>query len=468
MAQNIRLPKIAIVGRPNVGKSALFNCIVKKPVSIVDEEEGVTRDRIYGTTDLFGRPFDVIDTGGMLSDDALFGEEVTRQAHIAIEEAEGIILVVDGQVGPLALDLEVAKILRRTKKPLCLAVNKVDDPSRSWDSHRFDILGIHPVVCISATHRYQIAELLDLLLKRIPERDVEVVESTNPKVAIIGRPNVGKSMLINTFLKDERCIVSPVAGTTRDSIDSDVVHNGITYTMIDTAGIRRKHKELFVVEKFAAIRTERAIERSDVCLLMVDCQSGVTAEEKRIARSIEEAGKGCVLLLNKWDLVKSIRMEHAMKGLEQEVPFLAHCPKLFMSAKSGRNVEKIFPLIEGVRASLTKRISTHKLNAALMKWMQQYHPPMINGRRLRIYYMAQIDVSPPRIVLFVNSPHLMEDGYRRYLTNQLRSTFEFEGVPFILLLRGKVKKRSSQPSSSHKMVDHDLHDVALAAETDDE
>ena len=458
------LPKIAIIGRPNVGKSALFNCMVKKRVSIVDEAEGVTRDRLYGISDLFGRPFELIDTGGMLSSDPLFGEEITRQAEIAIEEADGIIQVVDGMVGPQSIDIEVSKLLRRTKKPVVLAVNKMDNTAETERIYAFSCLGIQPMVATSAAHRYQIAELLSSLLDRIPVEPFELEESTEPKVAIIGRPNVGKSMLLNAFLGVDRCIVSPVAGTTRDSIDSVLERNGQKYTMIDTAGIKKKPKEHAVVEKFAAIRTENAIERADVCLLVIDCLDGVTAEEKRIAKSIEESGKGCALVLNKWDLVKNFRMEHALKGLEYEIPFLAHCPKVCVSAKTGRNVEKIFPLIDSVLASLNTRIPTHKLNKSLMEWMQHYHPPMIGEKRLRIYYMAQIDVRPPRFVLFVNSPALMDDGYRRYLINHLRSTFAFEGVPFILTLRGKAQKRKRPQERISATRDRDLSHIARVLE----
>ncbi len=462
------LPKIAIIGRPNVGKSALFNCIVKKRVAIVDEEEGVTRDRMYGTSDLFGRSFEVVDTGGMLSSDPLFGEEITRQAEIAIEEAEGLILVVDGTAGPQSLDLEVAKILRRTKKPVVLAVNKMDNTSHLDRIYLFSCLGIQPMVPTSATHRYQIAELLLALLERIPEQPSSPLEESHPKVAIIGRPNVGKSMLLNALVGSDRCIVSPIAGTTRDSIDSLITHKAQTYTMIDTAGIKRKPKEHAVVEKFAAIRTEHAIERADVCLLVVNCEQGVTSEEKKIARAIEAQGKGCALALNKWDLVKNVRMEHALKGLEHEVPFLAHCPKVCLSAKTGRNVEKVFPLIDTVLASLDQRVATHKLNKSLMEWMRQYHPPMIGERRLRIYYMAQVDVHPPRFVLFVNAPHLMDAGYHRYLVNQLRSTYDFQGVPFLLTMRGKDQKRKAASHPSSTTLDRDLSALATAVSLDQE
>ena len=459
------IPKIAIVGRPNVGKSALFNCMVNHPMAIVDEEEGVTRDRLYGLSDLFGRPFEAIDTGGMLAKDDPYGEQIMRQAQIAIEEADAIIQVVDVRVGPQALDQRIAEILHRTKKPVVLAINKVDNPSVGAESYLFAALGIAPAICVSATHRFQIAELLQAALEKIPESEAEEVVSPYPKIAIIGRPNVGKSLLLNGLLGTDRSIVSEAAGTTRDSIDTDITVGETTYTLIDTAGIRRKAKELIALEKFAAIRTARAIERADICLLVVDCQAGVTSEEKKMARMIEEMGKGCIIALNKWDLVKHFRMEHVMKGLELEIPFLAHCPKIIISAKTGRNLPRLFPLFDTVLASLSQRIPTHKLNKALMGWMQQYHAPMIHGRRLRIYYMAQIDVRPPQFVLFVNSPLLMDASYKRYITNQLRSTFAFEGVPFILTLRGKESKARPQPSSdSPSTLDRDVSAVAHVIE----
>jgi len=453
---------IAIVGRPNVGKSALFNTIVKKRIAIVDEHEGVTRDRLYGTSDLFGRSFQIADTGGMLSKEDRFGQQITAQAEIAIHEADAIILVVDSRVGVQALDIEVAKIVRRTKKPLVLAVNKVDNLSFEKDLYAFSSLGIQPIVAISAIHKIQIAELLEALFDQIPEHYEEVEKSSHPKIAIIGRPNAGKSLLTNTILGNNRCLVSPIAGTTRDSVDTEVSVDGITYTLIDTAGLKKSHKEKEVVEKFSTIRTERAIERADLCLLLVDSQYGVTTEEKRIAKDIERAGKGCVVALNKWDLIKNVRMEHAMKGLENEIPFLVHCPKLFISAKTGRNVEKLFPLFSTVLTSLHTRISTHKLNKALLGWMQQFHPPMIKGRRLRVYYMSQVSNHPPHFVLFVNSPHLMENSYKRYLINQLRKTFFFEGVPFVFTLRGKEKKR--QKRAPAKGIDRDLSAISAVVD----
>jgi len=457
--------KIAIVGRPNVGKSALFNSIVKKRIAIVDELEGVTRDRLYGTSELFGRPFQIVDTGGMLSKEDRFGQQIMAQAEIAIDESDAIIHVVDGRVGVQALDMEVAKILRRTKKPIVLAVNKIDNLDLGDEIYNFSVLGIQPMVAVSAIHKTQLAELLEALLDQVPTNHTEEIEeSSHPKIAVIGRPNAGKSLLTNTILGDDRCLVSPIAGTTRDSIDTDVCIEGASYTLIDTAGLKKAHKEKEVVEKFSTIRTERAVERADLCLLMVDSQHGVTTEEKKIAKDIERAGKGCVVALNKWDLIKNVRMEHAMKGLEHEIPFLAHCPKLFISAKTGRNIEKLFPLFSTVLASLNARISTHKLNKALMQWMKQFHPPMINGRRLRVYYISQVATNPPHFVLFVNSPHLMEGSYKRYLINQLRKTFSFEGVPFVFTLRGKEKKKRAERPSS-KGLDRDLAAIADVVES---
>ena len=460
------LPKIAIVGRPNVGKSALFNAIVKKQTSIVDDTEGVTRDRLYGVAELFGKPFEVIDTGGLFSDDPDFRESVMRQAQIAVEEADAIILVVDGTVGPQAIDQKVARMLHLSKKPLYLAVNKIDSSDREYLVHAFSCLGIKSVVGISALHRYQIAELLEGATSTFAH--VESEEVSQPKVAIIGRPNVGKSMLLNALLGQERSIVSHIAGTTRDSIDTLITFEDTTFTLIDTAGIRRKHKERSCLEKFSAIRTERAIERADICLLVVDCMSGVTAEEKKIARSIEDAGKGCILLLNKWDLVSHIRMEHAMRGLEEEVPFLVHAPKVFISAKTGRNIRTIFPLIKEVLASSQKRIPTHQLNKALLQWMAKNHPPYIGGRRLRIYFMSQVDINPPRFILFVNSPLLLDDTYKRYLVNNIRSTFNFSGVPFSLHLKGKATSRRRPPQTPKRGVDQDLSSVAAFVEENEE
>lgn len=436
-----KLPKLAIVGRPNVGKSALFNRICKQRIAIVDEAEGITRDRLYAEAELFGFPFEVIDTGGINArSTALFNAEIKRQAEIAIEEADSIIMVVDSLVGLTDLDEDIARILLRTKKPLCLAVNKVDNLSQENSIYQFQRLGIKRMVPVSASQSWHIAELLETAFQDFSR---EVPLDSGPRseirVAIIGRPNVGKSSLVNYLLDDERCIVSPIPGTTRDSIDISFTYGDVLYTLIDTAGIRRKGSEHEVVDKFAAIRTERAIERADVCLLMLDAQTGMTTQEKKIANSIEEAGKGCILLFNKWDLVKGFRMEHCLKGIESEVSFLQHCPKIFLSALTGRNVDKIFPIVNEVRAASLLRISTHQLNKFVSAALQKNHPPMLGGRRLRIYYMAQVDIEPPKFVLFVNHTNLMTESYRKYLYNQFREIYNFTGVPISLHLKGKKR-----------------------------
>lgn len=435
------IPKIAIVGRPNVGKSALFNRIIKKKLAIVDEAEGVTRDRLYAESDFFGRPIEVIDTGGIdPKSPALFNEHIKRQAEIAIEEADSIVMVVDGQVGPTALDKEVAKILLRTKKPLTLAVNKIDSLELSNLMVPFYTLGIKEVVGVSATQNWHMAELLEEALRTFPKpSEEEKVKDDSISIAIVGRPNVGKSSLVNAFLEEERCIVSPIPGTTRDAIDTLYQVDDELYTLIDTAGIRRKHKEKEVVDKFAAIRTERAIEKAKICLLMLDASTGITTEEKKIAHDIEKAGKGCILLLNKWDLVKGFRMEHCLRGIEDEVPFLKHCPTLFISAKTGRNLDKIIPLVKKVNEDSKLRITTGQLNRFIEGCLRKNSPPMINGKRLRIYYMAQVAIEPPKFVVFVNHPSLMSVSYKKYLYNQFRAAYGFSGVPIELYLRGKDK-----------------------------
>lgn len=433
--------KLALVGRPNVGKSALFNRICGRRIAIVDEAVGVTRDRLYADADFFGHPFEVIDTGGIDSlSEILFYQEVKMQTEIAIEEADVIVMVVDGQVGVTVLDEMVAKTLLRTRKKIVLAVNKVDDFLQMDLVHPFYSLGISSVVPVSAVQGFQIAELLEEGFEKLewPEES----EEANPsiKVAIIGRPNVGKSTLINHLLSEQRCVVSPIAGTTRDSIDTQIEKEDRLFTLIDTAGIRRKKAEHEAVDKFAAVRTERAIGRSDICILLMDSNQGMTTQEKRIADQIEEAGKSCILLFNKWDLVKGFRMEHCLQGVRQEASFLAYCPALFVSALNGRNLEELFPLIIQVYEAGKQRITTGQLNKFIELVFQKYHPPMIQGKRLRVYYMTQVQSSPPRFVMFVNFPELMLETYKKYMINQFREQYDFTGVPLIFDLKGKNQR----------------------------
>jgi GTP-binding protein len=431
--------KIAIVGRPNVGKSLLFNRMCKKRLSIVDEMEGVTRDRIYATTQYFGTDVELIDTAGINPNSKdNFNKEMIAQSEKAIEEADGIILVVDGIVGLNPLDRIVAQAVYKSGKPWALAINKIEGQNHTL-SHEFCALGAKVSVEVSAMHGSGIETLFEELLAKIPP--VEKDPSTQGmKIAIIGRTNVGKSTLLNAILGEERSIVSDIAGTTRDAIDADVEINGQMFTLIDTAGIRRKHKELDVVEKFAALRTQKAIERADICLFLIDAMDGITTQEKRILTEIEKAQKGCIILANKWDLVKGVRMEHCEKALVEDAPFLSFCPLIFGSAKEKRNIHKIFEIAKEVYDQRKLRIATPDLNAFLERAMQLNHPPMIQGKRLRVYYMTQVEVAPPRFVLFVNYKDRMTESYQRYLENEFRRHFPFKGVP----LAFHLKKRKSE------------------------
>lgn len=446
-----RIIKLALVGRPNVGKSALFNRICKKRIAIVDEAEGITRDRLYADADCFGKPFMVIDTGGINPHSIIpYQEEIRRQAEIAIVEADVIVQVADFTAGVTALDEYVAKLLLRTGKKVVLAVNKVDDRNRLDLLYPFYSLGIESIVGVSATQAFQIAELLEAAFDGIQLPEEEADSSCATRVAIVGRPNVGKSTLVNTLLNEKRCVVSPIAGTTRDSIDVDIQVDGAHFTLIDTAGIRKKTAEHEVVDKFAAVRTERALERADVCILVIDADRGITTQEKQIARSIEEQGKGCILLFNKWDLVKGFRMEHCRKSFEIDTPFLNHCPMLFVSALTGRNLDKLFATIQDVHIQQNRRITTGQLNKFVEKTVQKCHPPMLEGgKRLRIFYLAQVDVQPPRFVLFVNNPNLMSDTYKKYLINQFRKTYGFLGAPIQFFLKGRsAQERTVVPAAT--------------------
>lgn len=434
-------PTLAIVGRPNVGKSALFNAICKRRIAIVDEAEGITRDRLYSETDLFGLPFRIVDTGGVnVRSEDDYQAEINRQVEIALEEADTIIMVVDSRIGLTVLDEEMARLLHRTKKPVCLAVNKVDNIQSEEVFYEFLSLGFKKMQAVSAIQGNNLAELLTMAFESYePTEAIEEVQETPCQVALVGRPNVGKSSLLNHLLEEERSIVSPIPGTTRDSIDATFAFNDDEYIFIDTAGIRRKKVEHEVVEKYAFIRTKEAIERANVCLLMLDAQEGLTSRDKKIANMIEEAGKGCILLLNKWDLVKGFRMEHCLRSIREENPFLKHCPVICISAKTGRNTEDVFPLIQKVFSAGKHRVTTPMLNTFIEKTLQKNHPPMIQGKRLRIYYMTQVAVEPPAFILFTNYTDRMTETYKRYIHNQFRSEFGFDGVPLRFYLRGKNK-----------------------------
>jgi len=343
-------------------------------------------------------------------------------------------------VGPHPLDDEVAKILLHSKKPVVVAVNKIDNICDEVKIHEFHSLAVRNMVAISAIQGFQIAELLEKAFALHPCEDDRVQEEvtiSGIRVAIVGRANVGKSTLLNHLLHEERSIVSPIPGTTRDAVDVGIQHDGQDYVLIDTAGIRRKKAEKEVVDKFARVRTDGAIERADVCLMVLDSFEGFTSQEKRIASEIEEFGKSCILIFNKWDLVKDFKMEHALRGVREELPFLNHCPTLFISAMYERNLDKIFPMIKDVYAERQKRITTGGLNKFIEGCLHKYHPPLMTGKRLRIYYMTQVETDPPKFVLFVNNPILMTENYRKYLINNFREVYGFSGCPLTLELRGK-------------------------------
>lgn len=429
---------IAIVGRPNVGKSALFNRLAKRRLAIVDEEEGVTRDRLYAVIEGFGEKARIIDTGGLdfQLQDTLY-QGVKAQSLKAVAEANLILFVVDGQVGPTHLDREVAKFLLKTGKPLLLTVNKIDGEAQEHLLHAFHCLGISEMVPVSALHGYKAAELAMRLTCGGGEEGAE--EESAISIALIGRTNVGKSTLLNCLSGTERSLVSDEPATTRDAIDAVVEHEEVRFRFVDTAGIRRKQKEKSALEKFARVRTDEAIERSDVCLLLIDAQEGMTVQEKKIAKLIEEKGRGLILLINKWDAVKGFGMGSVEKAIRLENPFLADCPILFISAKTGRNTAQIFPLVQTVYAGLTKETTTGELNRLLNRALEKVHPPMIKGKRLRIYYMTQTGYRPPAFVLFINHKPLITETYQRYLMHELRGGLGLIGCPLKFELRAKER-----------------------------
>ena len=449
---NSSLPKIAILGRPNVGKSALFNRLCQKRISIVDEQEGITRDCLFSEVEWFGQKCLLIDTGGIdATSTQVFNDEVRSQSQWALSIADMAILVVDATVGLTDLDREVAKLIVRRGIPALCAVNKIDSEQQEVLVHQFYALPFSKFIPVSALHGNQIAELMETSLEVFrdqiqPDEMVHAEPASQIRVAIAGRPNVGKSTLLNRLLGSHRSIVSPIAGTTRDAIDAPLVVDGQEYLFIDTAGIRRKKVQKERVDQFADMRTKDALDRADVVLLILDAQEGITDQEKRIASEIEELGKSCILLFNKWDLVHGVRMEHLLLGTREMVPFLAHCPTIFISAEQGRNVEKILATVREVYAERFHRIPTGELNAFIERCVQAVHPPMLMGKRLRIYYMAQVQTAPPKFVFFVNRAILMMESYKKYLINQFRKTYKFSGSPLLFELRSK--RRMARPASS--------------------
>ncbi len=434
-------PIVAIVGRPNVGKSTLFNRIAGQRISIVEDTPGVTRDRIYADAEWLNHNFTLIDTGGLEpeSDDMML-KNMYSQAEIAIESADVIIFVADVRTGMVDADMQVANILRKSKKPVVLAVNKMDDLAKyGMDIYEFYQLGLGEPFGVSAGQMLGIGDLLDEVVKHFPEdKDGEDDEDTI-KVAIIGKPNVGKSSLINRILGEERVIVSDVAGTTRDAIDSPYEYNGQKYVFIDTAGMRRKSKIKENIEKYSIIRAVAAVERADVCIMMINAEEGITDQDTKVAGIAHEAGKAVIIAVNKWDKIEKDNktMNKFVKDIETEFKYLSYAPTIFISAATGQRVTKLFDLINMVHENNTMRIATGVLNDVLIEAMAMNQPPAEKGRPLRIYYMTQVSVKPPTFVLFVNDTELLHFSYKRYIENQLREAFGFKGTPIHFIARNR-------------------------------
>ena len=434
-------PLVAIVGRPNVGKSMLFNRLVGQRLSIVEDTPGVTRDRLYAECEWCGRKFDMVDTGGIEpSTDSEILLFMREQAQIAIDAATVIILVTDLRTGVTAADEDVARMLLRSGKPVILAVNKADSTGDTDPGvYEFYSLGLGDPIPTSAVHGHGTGDLLDECLKYFPPEDEEEEDDDSIKVAVIGKPNVGKSSLINHILGEKRVIVSDMAGTTRDAVDTAFENKYGKYIFIDTAGIRRRSKVDERVEKFSVMRAQLAIERADVCLIMIDARDGVTEQDTKIAGLAHEAGKASIIVCNKWDLVdkETGTMEKLRKRIMNDLSFMSYAPIIFISALTGQKTERIFELINYVNDQNSMRISTGMLNNVLSDAQARVQPPTDKGRRLKIYYMTQTGVKPPNFVIFCNSRELFHFSYQRYLENQIRSVFGLEGTPVKIVIRQK-------------------------------
>ena len=437
-------PLVAIVGRPNVGKSMLFNRLVGRRLSIVEDTPGVTRDRLYAECEWCGKKFDMVDTGGIEpttdSEILLFMRE---QAQIAIDSATVIVLVTDIRTGVTAADKDVANMLLRSKKPVVLAVNKADSTGHEDPAiYEFYSLGLGDPIAVSAVHGHGTGDLLDACLEHFPENLEEDEEADFIKVAVIGKPNVGKSSLINHILGEKRLIVSNMAGTTRDAVDTMVENSFGRYMFIDTAGIRRKSRVEERVEKFSVMRAQMAIERADVCVIMLDAREGVTEQDTKIAGLAHEAGKASIVVVNKWDLVdkETGTMEKMRKDIMRDLSFMSYAPILFISALTGQRTDRIFELINYANDQSNMRISTGMLNNVLADAQARVQPPTDKGRRLKIYYMTQTGIKPPNFVIFCNSRELFHFSYQRYLENQIRSVFGLEGTPVRIVIRQKGDK----------------------------
>lgn len=434
-------PLVAVVGRPNVGKSTLFNTIVKKRISIVEDLPGVTRDRIYFDAEWLNQEFTMVDTGGIefVDEKNHIFTSMRYQAELAIHEADVIIYVVDGKTGIQPQDQEIATLLRASGKPVILAVNKIDSVEQEMNIYEFYGLGLGDPIGVSAVNLMNLGDLLDEVLKYIQKVPVLDEDDGSIHIALVGRPNVGKSSMTNALLGKDRVIVSNIPGTTRDSIDTHWKHDGTEFVLIDTAGMRRKGKIDLPVERYSVVRALRAVDRSDVAVLVLDGLDGVTEQDKKIAGYIHEAGKGCIIVVNKWDLVPK-DSKTSLKYTDDircELAFMQYAPILYESALTHQRIDRLADLVKYVSEQQHMRVSTSVLNELLEDAQLTNPPPAKGGRPLKIYYMTQASVQPPTFVLFVNDPQLLHFSYTRYLENRLRETFGFEGTPLRLIVRGK-------------------------------
>ncbi|MBQ1351309.1 MAG: ribosome biogenesis GTPase Der [Oscillospiraceae bacterium] len=437
-------PIVAIVGRPNVGKSMLFNKLVGRRLSIVEDTPGVTRDRLYAATDWNGRAFTLVDTGGIEpSTDNEILSFMREQAKIAIESATVIIFLTDLRTGITAADQDVAAMLLRSKKPVVLAVNKADNTGAvNPDVYEFYNLGLGEPIPISALHGHGTGDLLDACVEHFPEETEETEDDDIIHVAVIGKPNVGKSSLVNQILGHERVIVSDVAGTTRDAVDSFFENETGKYCLIDTAGMRKKAKVDDRIEKFSVLRAQMAIERADVCFIMLDARDGVTEQDTKVAGLAHNAGCACIIVVNKWDLVEkdSKTMDRMREDIRRDLSYMPWAPVAFLSAKTGGRVSKLFPLVQYVANQRAMRITTGMLNTVLSDAVARVQPPTDKGKRLKLYYMTQISVKPPHFVIFCNNKELFHFSYQRYIENRIRETFGLEGTPIRITIREKGDK----------------------------
>lgn len=431
-------PVLAIVGRPNVGKSTIFNRLIGQRKSIVDDSPGVTRDRLYDEASWQKHNFIVIDTGGIQWEKESLNKNITKQAQVAIEEADVILMVVDSQIGPTLDDQKIAGILKRTDKPVVLAVNKTDNYQKS-NYYDFFSLGLGEPIPISATHGGNMGDLLDEITSKFQYIDSDEVLDDSLKIAIIGRPNVGKSSLVNKLCHEERVIVSDMAGTTRDAVDQKFEYQGEVFTLIDTAGIRRKSKVGDAIEKFTILRSLRAIERSNITFLLIDAIDGVTEQDKKVAGFAFEKGKGIVIVVNKWDLVEKDgkTMKKFEEDIRDELQFISYAPIIFISALTGKRIYELFPLSLRIQKNCNRKVDTPVMNQ-LLREIVTYNPPSRDhGRSLKIYYGTQVRQAPPTFALFVNDDKLMHFSYKRHIENKFREAFDFEGTPIRIILRNK-------------------------------